>query len=470
MKKKILIILTGILLLSPSYIKADAIETEVYPYKVIAIRDTEARCNEELKIKKGEVLEIIAEVLVNDVLIFKHNKEECEIEMGDVKVQTKEFDISKVKNKIIFKNEVGFYYWGYDMKYGPSIMYETMQKIPDGAKINILGTFDGWYYIEYNNKKGWIDDLLTKYEGDYINPRTQYIFSDQDGENAIGTIPAGTKITSMYSTEYSEEDGLSYITYNGITGYVLYTLFQKIDDDMILDYDGRMYEEANTDSKVLIYKIKEGTNVHVDYGLLEDSDGHQQSYPHAWYYTNYNGKKGWIYLKESFYEEENYKENINFNSITFKKNNIKINEKLDINIKLENNNEEEIKKILLYFKNQNNEDKLVYINDINTKPYIKIENSDFDDEEYTLENIELEMDDSEQTKVVYSISEIENQSDYKIFITKSAEEKKNETKEQIKEIHKINNKHLYIGIGSAISITITSIILIILINKRRKAK
>ena len=40
----------------------------------------------------------------------------------------------------------------------------------------------------------------------------------------------------------------------------------------------------------------------------------------------------------------------------------------------------------------------------------------------------------------------------------------------IKEIHKINNKHLIIGIISAISITITSIILIILINKRRKEK
>ena len=40
----------------------------------------------------------------------------------------------------------------------------------------------------------------------------------------------------------------------------------------------------------------------------------------------------------------------------------------------------------------------------------------------------------------------------------------------IKEINKINNKHLLIGIISAISITITSIILIILINKRRKEK
>lgn len=127
-----------------------------------------------------------------------------------------------------------------------------------------------------------------------------------------------------------------------------------------------------------------------------------------------------------------------------------------------------LKKILLYFKNQNNEDKVAYVNDINTNPYIKIENSDFDDEGDTLENIELEMDNSEQTKVVYSISEIENQSNYKITISKNTEETKEQIKEQIKEIHKINNKHLLIEIISAISITITSIILIILINKRRK--
>ena len=48
-------------------------------------------------------------------------------------------------------------------------------------------------------------------------------------------------------------------------------------------------------------------------------------------------------------------------------------------------------------------------------------------------------------------------------------EKETEEKHQaIKEIHKINNKHLLIGIISAISITISSIILIILINKRFK--
>ena len=85
------------------------------------------------------------------------------------------------------------------------------------------------------------------------------------------------------------------------------------------------------------------------------------------------------------------------------------------------------------------------------------------------------MNDENKTKLLYSVNDIKNKSNYKLNITneKNSNVEDNnteETKKKIEEIHKINNKHLYIGIGSAISITITSIIFIILINKRRKEK
>lgn len=274
MKKKLFIITLLIGGILPIIVKANIIPNKVYPYKVIAIKDTKAFCEEkEISIKKGEVLEVIYEILVNDALIFKYNKEECKISMEDVKIQTKEFDVENVKNEMIFKNEIGISYSENSMIYGPSFMYETIQEIPNGTKINILGTYNKWYYIEYNNKKGWIADLLTKTEGEYINPRTQAIYSDQSGKNKIGIIDAGVKINSIYSEKSNEADKLSYITYNGITGYVFYSLYDKIDEDMILEYEGRMYEEANIDSKVLVPKIEEGTKIHVDYGTYGNGSG-----------------------------------------------------------------------------------------------------------------------------------------------------------------------------------------------------
>lgn len=477
MKKKLLIVLMLIIIVAPSYVKANVVPKEVDPYKVITIKDSEATCGEEeITIKKGEVLEVTYEIFDEDSLIFKYGKKECEILMEDVKLQTKEFDISKVKDKIKFKNETGISYSSFEMKYGPSIMYETMQKIPNETKINILGTYDGWYYIEYNNKKGWINDLLVKFEEDYINPRTQSIYSDQIAEKEIGIIPAGVKIKSMYSTESSDEYNLSYITYNGVTGYVLYNLFKKIGKDITLDMDGRMYEEANTDSKVLISKIKEGTKVHVDYGVIKDQNVQEKI--NTWYYTNYNGKTGWILLGTYFddYEDDNYKDKINVNSIIFETTNIKINENLNVKLDINNNSDLKIEKILLVFKNKNNENKLVYLNDINTSPYIEINNKLFESGEYNLEYVRLEMNDTAETKILYRTTDIKNKSNYKINIISEEDKEKEdnnnseEIKNDIEKLHKINNTHLYIGIGSAISITITSIILIILINKRRKNK
>ena len=71
------------------------------------------------------------------------------------------------------------------------------------------------------------------------------------------------------------------------------------------------------------------------------------------------------------------------------------------------------------------------------------------------------MNDKEKTTVPFNMTYYGKN----IVIKKIKSEE--DTKKQIEEI---NNKHLIIGILSAISITITSIILIILINKRRKNK
>ena len=180
-------------------------------------------------------------------------------------------------------------------------------------------------------------------------------------------------------------------------------------------------------------------------------------------------------LFRSDYEDDNYKDKININSIIFENTDIKINEKLNVKVDINNNSELKIEKILLAFKNKNNENKLVYLNDITTSPYIEINDKLFESGEYNLEYVRLEMNNPDETEIFYKTTDIKNKGNYKLNIIN--EEKSNgennnieETKKKVEEIHKINNKHLCIGIASAISITITSIILIILINKRRKDK
>ena len=91
---------------------------------------------------------------------------------------------------------------------------------------------------------------------------------------------------------------------------------------------------------------------------------------------------------------------------------------------------------------------------------------------------EIELNTNIEKKVIIYTSAIIEKGNYKMKIlapvTNSnnniSQPNRSDIDQAIKEIHKINNKHLIIGIISAISITITSIILIILINKRRKEK
>lgn len=455
-------------------------------YKAVITKKDGFKCNDKTTIPYGAIVMIREYYSIDEepsfsIEEYETNEEEPEycnnyISYNDFELYTKDFNImdynedSGIRSFSSNKEVLILSKKGVKLYKSPSFSYDIIETIPSGAKLNTkyyVECWEGksWVYVNYNGKTGWI--YLLTYDVAYGPEKEENIVVS----SFMDELEGNTLINEYYYTGGSiEYQGMMYYVKYKDKMYFVSHLASEFEETLTLKNNTKFYEYGDSDDAK--GTIPKGTEIKTLY-----SYGYEEDF---WYYVLYNEKKVWILLSEEesdeyFYaedEDENdyYKDSISIENINFLSNKVKLNERLDINIKLNNDSGEEIKKILLYFKNQNNEDKLVYINDINTKPYIKIENSDFDDEEYTLENIELEMDDSEQTKVVYSISEIENQSDYKIFITKSAEEKKNETKEQIKEIHKINNKHLYIGIGSAISITITSIIFIILINKRRKEK
>ena len=493
MKKKLLIILIGILLLSPDYIKANHTSPSTIMYKAVITKKDGFKCNNKTIIPYGTIVTISEYYSINDepslsIEEYETTEEEQEhcnndINYSDFELYTKDFNImdyiedsgirsfSSIKEVLILSKK------GVKLYKGPSFSYDVIETIPGGSKLNTkyyVENSEGisWIYVSYNGKTGWI--YLITYDVAYGPEKEENIVvsSFMDG------LEENTLINEYYYTGGSVEyQGMMYYVKYKDKMYFVNHLASKFDETITLKNNTKFYEYGySVDAKGTIPK---GTEIKTLY-----SYGYEEDF---WCYVLYNGKKVWILLSEEesdeyFYaededEDENdyYKDSISIENINFLSNKVKLNERLDINIKINNNSNTNVEKILLIFKNQNNEDKSVYINDINTKPYIKIENSDFDDEEYTLENIELEINDENKTKLLYSVNDIKNKSNYKLNIIneKNSNVEDNnteETKKKIEEIHKINNKHLLIGIGSAISITITSIIFIILINKRRKEK
>ena len=491
MKKKLLIILIGILLLSPGYIKANHTSPSTIMYKAVITKKDGFKCNDKTTIPYGTIVMISEYYSINDepslsIEEYETTEEEQEhcnndINYSDFELYTKDFNImdynedsgirsfSSIKEVLILSKK------GVKLYKGPSFSYDVIETIPGGSKLNTKYYVENkegksWVYVSYNGKTGWI--YLLTYDVAYGPEKEENIVvsSFMDG------LEENTLINEYYYTGGSiEYQGMKYYVKYKDKMYFVNHLASKFDETITLKNNTKFYEYGEGDDAK--GTIPKGTEIKTLYSYAYEED--------FWYYVLYNGKKVWILLSEEesyeyFYaedEDENdyYKDSISIENINFLSNKVKLNERLDINIKINNNSNTNVEKILLIFKNQNNEDKSVYINDINTKPYIKIENSDFDDDEYTLENIELEMNDENKTKLLYSVNDIKNKSNYKLNIIneKNSNVEDNnteETKKKIEEIHKINNKHLIIGIGSAISITITSIILIILINKRRKEK
>ncbi len=496
MKKKLLIILIVIILLFPNYTKADHGSPSTILYKGIVTKKSGLKCDGDYTISYGSIIEVEETYNIGEIpmLKFYYKGDDCgwDITYNDFELYNKNFNITDYNTEQTplskFENSLDVMVVadkGIKLYKGPAKIYDTITTIPNKTKLYAKYYIDDeegmpWLYVTYKGKSGWIFNVEYDTVYGYSDEKVIITFNDAKDEVKCNTIVNGYYLNGMIGERNY------YIKYNDKM-YFVYGIGFQTNETIKLKKDVKLEETLKEGSKV-IETIKKGTTLKAEYASGDNYSNY--------YYVTYNGKKGWIVISNEDDEEiidseitddeldnnlssddivNNYKQNINIENITLSSSEIKTNERLDINIKINNNSNTNVEKILLIFKNQNNEDKSVYINDINTKPYIKIENSDFDDDEYTLENIELEMNDENKTKLLYSVNDIKNKSNYKLNITneKNSNVEDNnteETKKKIEEIHKINNKHLYIGIGSAISITITSIIFIILINKRRKEK
>ncbi|MGM9875269.1 MAG: hypothetical protein ACI32H_05050 [Bacilli bacterium] len=536
MKKKLFIITLLIGSILPIIVKAnnDIGITDVYDYEIVIDKDIEVTCINpntykirKIILKKGDIKKIYGEGDCVDYynhkidysgLCFKDKEYVCQYGLYDedfenFHIKDLEYDVNKNENDITyFNNFDGFLFNYYDdyigLNSGPSYYYKVIKKINTSEKIKVLGKIKGydWYYIETQNVKGWItdDDLMIKQNKEYVSYQTQDVYKDQRHKIKIGELKVNSIVKNPYKDGYRDN---YYINYDGMQGYIKDGLYERKSGTTTIKYDGILYEEADVNSKQLIDKrIKKGQKINYDSfdkilyytenceGIKEVNENEECEYEYVWYNTTIDSKTGWLlvsnyldkYIKDNTEEiidegdDENEinnisKEEIKIENVSFKTNQIKADEKLYIDFKIDNNSLYEVDKVLFGFKNNKDQNRLLYLNDIESSPYLNIEHSLFEDGEFELYFIRLELNDEDNTRLVYYTNEIKNNSDYSLKVINDIkdDEKESETKDEekdqaIKEIHKINNKHLLIGIISAISITITSIILIILINKRRK--
>ena len=534
MKKKLFIITLLIGSILPIIVKAnyDMGITDVYNYEIVIDKDIEVTCinpktykTRKITLKKGDIRKIFGEGDCVDYynreidysgLCFKDKEDVCQYGLFDedfenFHIKDLEYDVNKNENDITyFNNFDGFLFNYYDdyieLYSGPSSFYKKIKDLSTNEKIKVLGKIKDydWYYIETQNVKGWITDenLMIKQNKEYVSYQTQDVYKDQRHKIKIGELKVNSIVKNPYKDGFRDN---YYINYDGMQGYIKDGLYERKSGTTTTKYDGILYEEADVNSKQLIdKKIKKGQKINYDSldkrlyytgnceGIKEVNEYDECEYEYIWYNTTIDSKTGWLlvsnyldnYIKnntEEIIDEDDdeinniSKEEIKIENVSFKTNQIKADEKLYIDLKIDNNSYYEIDKVLFGFKNNKDQNRLLYLNDIESSPYLNIEHSLFENGEFELYFIRLELNDEDNTRLVYYTNEIKNNSDYSLKVInnikndeKETEEKDEQKDQAIKEIHKINNKHLLIGIISAISITISSIILIILINKRFK--
>lgn len=473
MKKKLLIT-TGILLtLVPSLVKADNVFPSTLSYKAVITNKNGFKCdtydNKNITIPFGSIVSI-NESYYDDGLkleIIDYEGTGCNnnINLKDIKIYNDEFNINDYLNAgeynsvskfdkendaiILAKNGVKMYT-------GPSLSYSVITTIPYNKTVKTeyyIDPFDtlvSWISVTYNGKKGWIN--TTDYEVMYNKTNEKAIVISKN---------SGINENTIVSEYYSSAKKY-YVKYNN--KYILVDKIAKLNNGNItIKNNKKIYESVNSSKE--IDSVSKGTKLQTKFFYSdEDNDCY-------YYYVSYKNKNGWIkiaYGEKYDFEKINtidYKDKVSIESIKFD-NEIKLNDKLNIDIKIDNNSDIKILKTILIFKDKDNQTKDIYLNDIDSKPYINIDTDVFNEGEYTLDSIDIVLDNSDKTNLVYSVNDIENKSEYKVNVLKNDKI----DKDNKDNIDKYNNKSLLIGLLGGVGLTVLAVLLIVFINNKAKSR
>ena len=466
MKKKLLIT-TGILLtLVPSLIRADNVFPSTLSYKAVITNKNGFKCdtydNKNITIPFGSIVSVRESYYDSDLEleIVDYNDTRCnnKISLNDIKIYNDEFNINdylnageydsvskfdKVNDAIILSKN------GVKMYKGPSLTYSTITTIPYNTSVKTeyyidpFNTLVSWISVEYNGKKGWIN--TTNHEVIYNKTNNKAIVISKNSGINENTIV----------NEYYNSAKKYYVKYNG--KYILVDKIAKSNNGNItIKSNKKIYDSVNSSKE--IDSVSKGTKLSTEF-FYSDSDN--ECY---YYYVKHDNKSGWIKISyDEQYDFEkvktvDYSDKISIESIKFN-NEIKLN----VDFKLNNDSDIKVLKVTLIFKDKDNQIKETYLNDIDSKPYINIDTDVFNEGEYTLDSIDVELDNSDKTKLTYSVDDVKTKNDYKVNIIKN-DKATEENKDNIKNT---NNKYLAIGMIGGVLLTVLAIIIITFINKNK---
>lgn len=470
MKKKLLVT-TGLLLtLVPSLIKADNVFPSTLSYKAVITNKNGFKCdtydNKNITIPFGSIVSVRESYYDSDLEleIVDYNDTGCnnKISLNDIKIYNDEFNINdylnageydsvskfdKVNDAIILSKN------GVKMYKGPSLTYSTITTIPYNTSVKTeyyIDPFDtlvSWISVTYNGKKGW------------INTTNHEVMYNKTNEKAIVISKNSGINENTIVNEYYNSAKKYYVKYND--KYILVDKIAKSNNGNItIKSNKKIYDSVNSSKE--IDSVSKGTKLSTEF-FYSDSDN--ECY---YYYVKYNNKSGWIkisYGEQYDFEKVktiDYSDMISIESIKFN-NETKLNDKLNVDFKLNNDSDVKVLKVTLIFKDKDNQIKETYLNDIDTTPYINIDTDTFNEGDYTLDSIDVELDNSDKTKITYSVDDVKTKNDYKVNIIKN-DKATEENKDNIKNT---NNKYLAIGMIGGVLLTILAVIIITFINKSK---
>jgi len=347
--KKMKYIILLLLMIIPILVKAD-MAAPMSSYKIRISNPNGANTYEwnpdekeytltETKLNYDEVYNIAYEQIIDGELygqasirVKDENGWQTENYFGYIKLS----DTSPLEVNIEdYKKETSVKYYVFDdtcyLYKGPSKIYGKIEPkifIKKGTTIESNYYDEMWTYIEYNGVKGWVYKY-TFNKGPYnepagmvyVNEKKEYnrkiltmkeielYKSPKTDEKTDKTIPKGVSLDYIYVYLMEPFSPNYYVSYNGNYGwlkteqedyiitniayYTRSTLKIKNDDGL------KMYISPNQNSEVLA-NIPKDTEVTSKYSL-------EESHSTPWYYINYNGTEGWLYINT--YEDIEYLSN-----------------------------------------------------------------------------------------------------------------------------------------------------------------
>lgn len=331
MKKRILNLLIGIIILIPINVKADMGAPVIQSYEAVVAKDNATIYKydydkEELEvittIPKGTKVEVIYEEKHNNALygnvVYKESSNYL-IKISDLMLANAKFDLNKAynvpKTKVYVCSDDVYLY------NGPSKTYSKVsnEAIPRGTILTYeLVDSDSeesetlWAYTTYNGKSGWIYKFQSEdrfYEG--ISGIASIVTKDVDAKaltikditelreipskkskTIAVNIPKYTELDYQYYT-YSIYDfgfGYVYVTYNDVSGWL------KVGEDeglwkereakiLTLNDSISLYNDIYSNNKVNM-DVPKGSELSYNYSTNKDNVG--------WFYVTYNNKKYWL--------------------------------------------------------------------------------------------------------------------------------------------------------------------------------